>query len=305
MQRVVQIFAAIIMAATACIVHADDDDFRLELLRALKVNGPFPCEPSGLVMHNGVLYCVSDKQSNTIFRVKMDGERAVLEPAVQFQIPDDSATDALDLEGIAVDDAGDFLLVSESTFRVLRVSPDGTRVSWVTDSVEAIGEAAGLFATDNAYLEGITYLGNGCIVLSAERQPCGLLTIDINTTPPTITATRFMPRTFSLRPGRTRDITDLCYIDDRLYALQRNAEAVSMLTIDTNGVHDDPVASFRLATFAIERQYRNMIFGMAEGLAMDKEHIYIILDNNGIAQKSNPDDFSPYLFIFKRPPTRE
>ena len=48
-------------------------------------------------------------------------------------------------------------------------------------------------------------------------------------------------------------------------------------------------------------RYSDMTFGHAEGLCMDSEHVYIVVDNNGDALETDPSDKRPRLFIFKLP----
>jgi hypothetical protein len=44
-----------------------------------------------------------------------------------------------------------------------------------------------------------------------------------------------------------------------------------------------------------------MKYGRAEGLAVDKDHFYVILDNNNDPKINDPNNRLPLLFIFERP----
>jgi hypothetical protein len=52
---------------------------------------------------------------------------------------------------------------------------------------------------------------------------------------------------------------------------------------------------------AADLRYTDMRYGKAEGLCMDRRHVYIILDNNGLGRENNPEDKRPILLVLKRP----
>jgi len=48
-------------------------------------------------------------------------------------------------------------------------------------------------------------------------------------------------------------------------------------------------------------RYRDRAFGLAEGLALDEQHVYIVLDNNDEPRLNSENDRRGLLFVFKRP----
>jgi hypothetical protein len=295
------VIAFILLSVITPVCAAEDAIPELELIQALPCDGPDWFEPSGLTFRDGVLYTVSDKHDDTIFRLEPGANSVKVTPDVQFPVANLPAAGNLDFEGITVDSDGNFLLVSETEFRVARVKADGSDAQWITDSLEQTGRQAGLFETDNAYLEGIASPSPGVLLLCAERQPSGIVTVNLNANPPEVAALKFYPSSFPIRPGRTSDLTDLYFENGKSYALQRNGEGICLLMISEFGPQDTALWSFKTAVRKSESAYRDSFFGMAEGLVMNKERIYIIVDNNGTPSREKPDDFRPLLFVFRRP----
>lgn len=273
----------------------------LKAVKVLPVEGPGNLQPSGLTVFNDTLFTVSDKHDDTIFRVQLTGDKAVLVPHVQFE-PSELVTETvLDLEGITCDSEGNFYIVSESTFRILRVSADGEKVSWVSPSLQSDGEKVGLFQTRGAYLEGITLIAENQFVVCAERQPRGIIEVNANTTPPKVTAFKYTTTRAELPNDRHPDFTGLFLEDGILYALQRNAYVLCKLVKSQEGFEEADFWSYAAIVTREEFQYENMVFGRAEGLCMDKDYVYVILDNNGDARRAVPSDRRPLLLIMERP----
>ncbi len=273
----------------------------LKLIHALPVEGPENNQPSGLTIWHDTLFAVSDKHDDTIFRVALTDTSAVFVPHLTFGIPESAPGKRLDFEGIACDAQGHFYLVSESTFRILRVSADGADVSWITPSLRPVGEREGLFRTRGAYLEGIALLGPDLFLVCAERQPRGLIEVDTSVEPHAVQVFNYDETSLDLPAGRNTDFSDLFRENGDLYVLQRNAEVISNLVYGGPILEEKEVWSFGNIVHREDLRYSNMKYGLAEGLCMDAERIYLILDNNGDCRASNPDDRRPLLLIIKRP----
>jgi hypothetical protein len=267
--------------------------------RVLPVDGLVNFQPSGLALVDGVLYTVSDKHSDAVYRLDLEADRAVASAARPIQVPERH----LDLEGLASDEAGGFFLVSEECTRVLHVPRDGPSV-WVTPDLRPAGQPLGLLVRYNATLEGIALLGPRHLLLAAERDARGLLEVDLAATEPRVTATRLDRTRFPLPSGRGPDFADLAVWHGRVFALLRNACVVCELERDpTNGGWREGAAA--AAFTAIESdprtRYRHMEFGLAEGLALDAERLFLVLDNNNDALVADPQDHRSRVLIFANP----
>jgi len=273
----------------------------LKLEKALPVEGPKDIQPSGLTICNNALVTVSDKHDHTIFQVKLMDDRAVLAPYVEFKLSEPVTENKLDFEGITCDDAGNFYLISETSFRILRVSATGEDVSWVTPSLRSYGEEKGLFQVPNAYLEGLTWVGPNKFILAVERQPRGIIELDMNKVPYEVSVYSYDTTQLKLPKGRNPDFSDLFFEDNRLYALERGAYAICQLVHNGQEFEEKNCWSYEALETSDALWYLDMAFGRAEGLCMDKDHVFIILDNNGDARALDPNDRRPLLLIMERP----
>ncbi len=273
---------------------AQESPVLLEAISVLPVEGPEFNQPSGLFMHNDTLYTVSDKHDDTIFRIELEPDRAVFVPHVRFEASRSFGVFRLDLEGITRDDEGNYYLASEGEFAILKVSPDGSDASWVTTSLRDVGASAGLFQTRGGYLEGITLMARARFLVAAERQPCGLIEVDMAPKQRIVEIANH---------GSTNSYTGLHREAENVYILQRSTatirKTIRYLDIDAPST----IWSFAHIVNKPEYLYQHEQFGAktAEGLAMDRERVYVILDNNNDARRMYPDDIRPLLLVMKRP----
>ncbi len=273
---------------------AQHEPIPLEAIRVLPVEGPESNQPSGLFMHNDTLYTVSDKHDDTIFRIELGEDAAVFVPHIRFKASRSFGMFRLDLEGITRDETGNFYLASEGAFAILKISPDGKETSWKTTNLREVGESAGLFQTRGGYLEGITLMAPHRFLVAAERQPRGLIEID------TAGAQRVVE---IANHGSTDSYTGLHREDENVYILQRGTatirKTIRYLDVDAPST----IWSFSHIVNKPEYLYQHERFGAktAEGLAMDRDRVYVILDNNNDARRMYPADRRPLLLIMKRP----
>jgi uncharacterized protein YjiK len=296
---IILILTMILSASVA--TGSEDRITPLKLIRALPVEGPENNQPSGLTLLDDILFAVSDKHDDTIFRISLTDTNAVFVPHLKFEIPESVPGKRLDFEGITCDAEGSFYLVSETAFRILRVSADGVGVSWITHSLRAVGEQEGLFQTRGAYLEGIALLGPDTFLVCAERQPRGLIEVDRSVEPFGVRVFNYDDTSLNLPDGRGADFSDLFRENGDLYVLQRNSDAVCKLVYGGPISEEKEVWSFGHIVNREDLRYSNMKYGLAEGLCMDAERVYLILDNNGDCRASDPDDTRPLLLIMERP----
>lgn len=271
----------------------------LSLIRAYPVAGVEGAETSGLTLVDGELFTVSDDHDGTIFRVVLQDTVAMLEPAIHFTAPGDGTT-RLDLEGITHDEVGNFYLVSEANFRVLRVDPEGV-AEWVTPSFRWSGEVAGLFREAGAYLEGIAKLDADTFMMVAERQPRGLLQIVLSREEPVHEATPLEPSRLRYPRRRNPDLSGLFYESGELWALERAAHAVCRIERDEGEFEVETCWSYAHIENDRRFHYETMEYGRGEGLAMDGERVYVILDNNRQYRAGSTEDRRPLLFVMRRP----
>ena len=135
------------------------------------------------------------------------------------------------------------------------------------------------------------------LLMCVERQPRGLIEYHLKT------GARRAFNTDATRlktpPGRTPDFTGLTSFEGALYVLQRGAHLISEIDFENGAWVERRSGSFGHIENDPQYHYQTMHYGRAEGLAMDREKIYVVLDNNEDARKSNPADNRPLLLILK------
>lgn len=271
----------------------------LELVRALPVKGA--TEPSGMTIRADRLFVVSDNDDQTIYELKIRETDALLTPHVRFNAPPLEGLRKLDFEGISHDKKGGFYLVSESTSRVLHVSPDGQKTAWVTPDLSEEGRKKGLFQVNNGGLEGIACVSPHQFFLCAERQARGILKVKSQGRQIQTQVWNCDERDWDSPYGRPPDFSDLYLEQDRLFALMRSDEGVAEMQRDGERFRARQFWSFGRTVRDPAYSYRDSTYGKAEGLSMDRKRIYLILDNNADTRSNNDQDARPLFFIFKRP----
>ncbi|MFC1715115.1 esterase-like activity of phytase family protein [Candidatus Poribacteria bacterium] len=283
------------------ITLGEDSVYPLKLIKVLPIEYSERVDLSGLTIFGDKIYTVSDKHDDTIFQVKLTDCEAILVPHIRFRVPPPVSEQRLDFEGITCDEKGNFYLASETRFRVLRVDAEGEDASWVTPSIEIHGREVGLFQTEGAYIEGIALTGDGRLVLCAERQPRGIIDVDISQTPCEIRALKCDTTKIKFPENRPLDFTGLFWEREALFVLQRNAYAISELAYNDQSFEEKNFWSYDAIVTSERYRYSDMTYGRAEGLCMNEEKIFVILDNNGDCGYSNPQDCRPLLLIMERP----
>jgi hypothetical protein len=266
---------------------------RLELVAAYSIDVPAPLEPSGLVLWEGTLYTVADKDNRTIYRVEISDQSAQLVPAVRFDPP---APYSMDWEGISVDANGNFHLISENWGRILRVSPSG-QSSWAIPDQRQELAKAGLFAKSNAGFEGITVLGPDHWLGAVEREPRGLVEMELidGRLEAIATLHEHSPFSNALPLLRLPDFSGLDMDGDALFALFRNAHLVVRLERDNGSFTEAEGWSYRHIETDPRFAYRAQAYGQAEGLVVHGRDVYLIFDNNLGPRQGDPNDGRPLL----------
>ncbi|MGJ8662693.1 MAG: esterase-like activity of phytase family protein [Marinicella sp.] len=278
------------------------ETIRLNDFEVKRINTKHLIEPSGLTIKNGQLYTVCD-DANVIYQINFSASGDV--DAVVVETLDVTQLSAmnLDLEGITVVD-DEFFVVSESHHKLVRLS--GNKVSWVPDlgGVYAEAYADGLFQLYNAGLESATYLGDQTFLMSVERQPRGLIEVKFNQDFTSIIKQvnqKFDDSQYASNPDRSPDLTGLYFHGGMIYALHRNAYIIHELIKDEDGkYHEGQSWSYEHIVRHPDYAYQDMQFGHAEGLAVDDEFFYLVIDNNKNPSLKNPHDKRPLLIKAKR-----
>ena len=276
-------------------------ELSLNLKRALPVDGPKNIEPSGLTIFKNRLFTVSDDQDDTIFRIKLLQDKAILEPYIKFNPPKLRGVQKLDFEGITCDDDGNFYLLSESACRILRVPVSGRNATWVTPSLKSYGEEKGLLQQTNAGPEGIAFAGWDKFIICAEREHRGILAIDLGKRPIDVSVLQSEKTALKMPKDRPPDFSGLYFENDTLYVLERAAQTICKLVIGQAAMEEVDCWSYAHMENRSDLRYTDMKFGHAEGLCMDKANIFLILDNNGDSRYTDPEDKRPLLFVIERP----
>lgn len=262
-------------------------------------NGPDLVEPSGLTLVNGRLFTVGDKFDRTIFAIEIEPPSARLVPAVEFQPP---ASEAMDWEGITADEHGNFYLISERMGRMLVVSPDGSS-SWATPDLRGSARGLGMFQQMNAGFEGIARLGPDHFLGAAERQARGLVEWrkvgdQWQVAPYLMDSSPYSSHTAF---PRVLDFSALDADGGRIFALFRNAHLLVELALTGNGYEEIAAWSYREGELHPDWMYREQRYGQAEGLVVDGEDVYIVIDNNRSGRAANPADRRSLLLHLRFP----
>jgi len=267
------------------------------------INGIDQIEPSGLTLKEGVLFTVGDKH-RAIYRLDIINHEAWLTKALNLNSEQDLGVTALDLEGITTVN-GEFILVSESHHRLIHV--DDGQLRWLPERGNDLYQSAfdaGLLQLHNAGLEAVTYLGGHRFLVAAERQPRGLIEIQFDRDLKVIQSqlNQLMPNSRQHLHGRHPDLTGLFVHHNQVFGLQRNAYVIHELNRSGQGDYSEGQAwSYEHIVRDSRFAYSDMQYGHAEGLAVDDDFFYLVLDNNRMANAKNPNDKRPLLIIAKRP----
>jgi len=279
MRKVIFLLLFCLLIINSCANHTLNK--QLDLVKIYEVHIQNSIEPSGLTEWDGEFYTISDKH-NVIYRLEFDQKKIDLNPIIKINHSDNTI---LDFEGITHDD-DNFYLVSERLFKILKVSRDGKEQEWIPndESLKISGKNAGLFKLNNANLEGICLLDNQSFLLAAERQPRGFIEYNSDRK---INAYQVNAPIFEYEQDRSPDFTGLS-CDDKIYVLDRNAYMVAELNNVDGQYIESKGYSYENTVKQPQYQYQNMQFGLAEGLVVKGNKIFIILDNNKNPRKLYP-----------------
>jgi uncharacterized protein YjiK len=202
--------------------------------------------------------------------------------------------DRYDSEGIAVDAKGTIYVCEEANRWILRCDPGQGKVERLPIDWRPVQKYFDL-SDLNASFEGVAVSPDKLYVAN-ERQVGRIIVVDL--------ATLKIVDDFSVHPAgsNARDIhySDLCWFDGVLYALLRESRCVVAIQPADHRV----IAEYDFKEMEREPEvlYRSLYpTSQMEGLAVDKDYIWLCTDNNGTGRAKYPHDIRPTLFKCRKP----
>jgi hypothetical protein len=287
-------------ASALLVVSIAGADRRLELTQALPLDGPALVQPSGLAWDGKDLVLISSVHDDDIFKIEIQADKAMFRERTRIRRPKDAAG-KMAWRGLAPDGKGNLFLVSEAACRIMKVEPDGD-AEWEGPGLLELGVEMGLFAGENSGVEGIIVSAQGKYLVAAAREPRGLIQVDLAAAPVRIRAMVADKSDLALPKGRRKaDFADLAQDKGQTWALAANADAVTHLKWTGKEYAEAESWTFGHVTNDAKYRYMGLRMGLARGLAMDGESIYVVLDNKGVGRQADITDKRPLLLVFKRP----
>jgi len=288
-QSRIMMTAFLLLAGTLRLSAAPSPELSLE--RALVVEGSAELDLSGLHFHQGKLLAVSDKVDDTVYEIVVDPKGARIKTHRRFT-PPAAPSVKMDWEALQSGPDGVLYLASEKNGRIATLSPKARKAVWLTPPTECGG-----ISDPAAGIEGLAFLDKDHLLLAKEREPRGL----VEWTRGTFTWFPLIETRLPLPPGRTPDFADLHADQGRVFALARNSEMLVELRKEKKTWTEGKAWSFSQSVRDPRYAYLADKFGQAEGLAMDDQRIYLVIDNNRSGRVADPKDRRATLFIFARP----
>ena len=200
----------------------------------------------------------------------------------------------LDCEGIARDGQGRLYVCEESRRWILRLDPRSNAVERLAIDWSPVKRFFnGL--DPNASFEGIAIGGNRLFVANERTAPV-IIVVDLERLKVT--------GHFEVYPHANSffgtHYSDLCWFDERLWVLCRQHRVVLEVDPKTQRV----LAEFDYRKLEDDLGYRTGLpvsVGFMEGLAVNREFIWLVIDNNGMSRRGAPDDIRPTLVRCRRP----
>jgi len=257
-------------------------------------------DPSGLARWQGQLVTISDKAGfPDVYALHTEGgPRARTAILVPWRV--DGA--GSDTEGLA--QCGDSLfVVVEDRSQLVKLSTDGQGAVLELD-LSTAGDipVPPQWMWLNAGLEGVACAPDGRLWVAKEREPRAIFVVDGRTGRARSVWTLRAASDAEQEVGETRfwpSWSDLQYADGHLYALHRDGRRIVRLDPQT-GVE---TAHVRLALDESLLYEGARPWGMAEGMLLEEDRIWVILDNNARTTRAGPraGEPAPMLFLYARP----
>jgi hypothetical protein len=255
-------------------------------------------DASALLLRRNDLLTVSDRGSS-IYRIELfkDTQEAnlILVPecftAGQLAPFASEKVGRWDCEGLAEDSTHRLYICEEANRWVLRFDPKTREIERLAIDWSPVQKY--FHPTDiNASFEGIA-VGKGKLFVANERQHGRILVVHLKT--------RAIIDNFTVRPSRTsvKDVhfSDLCWFENSLFALLRENHVIVKIDPTTHRI----LAEYDFGNMEHEADVEYESYSLMEGLAVGKDHIWLVTDNNGVGRKRFSKDIRPTLFKCLRP----
>jgi hypothetical protein len=257
-------------------------------------------DASGLLFTpTGDLLTMRNNRDEYLYRIDMlpGGKEAKLTPLDSCFTPAQIAAltgtnHALDCEGIALDPQGRYYMCEERHRWILRCDPkQGTTerlpIDW-TPVKEFFSPV-----DSNASFEGVA-IGKGKLYVANERSSPVIIVVDL--------ATLRVKSHFVVYPTKASFLgthySDLCWYEDKLWVLCRQHRVVLKVDPDKHTV----LAEYDYGNVEESLGYRTGLpVGIMEGLALDRDSIWLVTDNNGDPRGRTGNDIRPTLVRCLRP----
>src|SRR5262245_40032819 len=274
--------------------------FTLEAEKTFELDTPGGArfDASGLLLTStGDLLTISDR-GPMLYRVEFNDGSTDLKPVTDCFTPSQVALLApaadghYDCEGIAEDEQGCLYVCEEANRWVLRCDLKAGRVESLPIDWSPVKQ---FFGYDrNASFEGIA-IGSGRLYLANERSSPVIIAVDLSSLK--------VVDHFVVSPQANSFLgilhySDLSWQDGKLFVLCRHHRVVLEVNPWTHAV----VAEFDYREAEEKLGYRSVYpTGMMEGLAVDRDFIWLVTDNNGLGHERPRNDTRPTLLKCRRP----
>jgi len=257
-------------------------------------------DASGLLLTpSGELLTLRDSHDSQLHRIEIlpGAKEAKLVPLHSCFTPEQLSSlagdaRAFDCEGIAQDEQGRFYLCEERRRWILRCDPKAGRVERLPIDWSPVQDYFSP-VDSNASFEGIA-VGKGQLYVANERSSPRIIVVDL--------ATLRVKGHFVVYPQKSSffglHYSDLSWFDGKLWVLCRQHRVVLAVAPETHAV----LVEFDYGDLERELDYRTGLpAGIMEGLAVNRDFIWLVTDNNGAARGGTGHDIRPTLVRCARP----
>ncbi len=260
----------------------------LKLKQAFKYeNNKDVPEFSGLCIKDESLYSINDKSKNYLYKLELDTIKSI------FHVKGNYITKGKDFESIDYFN-NSFFTVDERSCKVYKIVNDNA-VEYSKEFLTSLDMENLIDRGENGnkQVESFSMLNDSTFIVATERGITSLAVVNIEGNillkkiiPPIHYDDSCLPDALTEQDTIIKDsnsFSDLCIFEGKIYLLERKKKLIYIAEISKDLLTITKAISFRNGINSCD-EYHNY-YGAAEGLAINHNYIYIILDNNGKGQK--------------------